>query len=217
MHSYRKGVIDMNRVSLWTVADQHFFHDSMLRFRQENGLLNQNLDHEGYLQLVKKNHNSVVKPQDIVLMLGDLLYKMPDQSSFPKMDAYLKKWVRVLEMELTKAGRKVWILGNHDREFVEAIKKDTLPSSHYEQIKKIKTLLNEVFENIEKDPIIMDTKIFSHEPITKYLGMRTNYHGHLHTGLTAQLTANSSSHENVNLEFHEFMPVDLGPVGKLLN
>lgn len=83
----------------WFISDPHFGHASMLKFlRQDGALLRPQFANVDEMDdFIITQHNSVVKPDDKVYILGDIAMKK-----------------RFLEKVLKLNGRKRIILGNHD-------------------------------------------------------------------------------------------------------
>lgn len=86
-------------MSIYTISDLHLWHPSFLEFE---GLIEKGYNIDSYLSMVKERWNSVVSPSDIVVVVGDFIWK-----TAPLGDAI--KFVKSLN------GHKVLVLGNHDQ------------------------------------------------------------------------------------------------------
>jgi calcineurin-like phosphoesterase family protein len=97
----QKG-IDMNKSLLklvdentWVMSDHHFGHTKIGEFEPSRVELAKELGYENYEEMLIEFHNALVKPEDVVLFLGDFSFKSPQPAN--KMN-----------------GRKILIVGNHD-------------------------------------------------------------------------------------------------------
>lgn len=160
----------------WVISDTHFYHYNILEYckRPFDSVDEMN-------NTIIKNWNSVVGHDDIVYVLGDFCFGN---------NTLLKQITPMLN------GRKILILGNHDRftknSYIEA-----------------------GFETVTKSPIIVDDNfILSHHPIQGDLGKFYNIHGHKHKlPIEAQF---SPKHFDVGVDDHNFFPHSLDTVTKLL-
>lgn len=87
---------------VWVISDTHFNHKNILNFKDDEGNLNRpgfnDLSHMN--EVLIHNWNSVVKPQDKVYHLGDVLFGR-------KVEWMNNHWWRL-------QGKKRLIIGNHD-------------------------------------------------------------------------------------------------------
>lgn len=95
---------------IWFTSDQHFFHKNILQYRSQFSSI------EEMNQGIIDRYNALVHKNDIVYMLGDI--------SFGKME-------ETNDILTQLKGRKILILGNHDR--VKMYKPDKL-GGHFEAI-----------------------------------------------------------------------------------
>jgi calcineurin-like phosphoesterase family protein len=135
-----------NKLDPWVSADYHLLkellkgHDTSLERSKE----------------LIKWHNSVVKPNDLFLFLGDL-----SESEFfdnPHTDPEILK--TIISYSNLLHGKKIMFIGNND----------TAPLDFYRKCG---------FSEIYVDPIITKKYIFSHGPI-KVINNALNVHGHIH-------------------------------------
>lgn len=86
---------------IFVISDTHFNHANILGFKTANGNLMRpdfkNVDHMN--QVMIENWNAVVKPRDIVIHVGDVIFGLPE-------------FYGVILSKLN--GRKTLIMGNHD-------------------------------------------------------------------------------------------------------
>lgn len=83
---------------IWFTADQHFGHENIIAYAKRPFKNIKEHDAE-----IIERHNAVVKPGDVVFMLGD--FTMAGHRYHDKVTKMVKKL----------HGKKVLILGNHDR------------------------------------------------------------------------------------------------------
>ncbi len=78
-------------MKIWLITDTHFNHDAMVKLsgRPEN-----------HTQLIIDNWRKAVKPEDLTIHLGDVIFSRASELT------------SILE---SIAGRKVLVMGNHDR------------------------------------------------------------------------------------------------------
>lgn len=160
----------------WVISDSHFYHNKIIEYCQRpfNTIEEMN-------QVIIKNWNQVIARDDIVYVLGDFCFGNKET---------LKEIVSQLN------GRKILILGNHDR----------LTKGAY---------LDAGFETVTKCPIIVDNDfILSHQPIQGDLGKFYNIHGHRHK-LPSEAQF-SPRHFDIGVDDHNFFPHDLDTVIKTL-
>lgn len=160
----------------WVISDTHFYHERILGYCQRPFKTVEEMN-----EVLIKNWNSVVNEDDIVYILGDFCFGNKEM---------LKQIVSQLK------GRKILILGNHDR----------LTKGAY---------LYAGFETVTKNPMIVDGDfILSHHPLQGDLGRFYNIHGHKHKFPTeAQF---SPKHFDIGVDDHNFFPHNLDTVIKTL-
>ena len=154
------------------LGDLHFGNDGMFN-RSYSKKFNTK---EKYIKAVIKNYNSIVNEKHTVLFLGDLGKSEILKEYIPKMK-----------------GRKILILGNHD--------------------KYSKKFYNELFDEVYSGPVFISPRIVvSHEPIPVEKGVLT-VHGHTH-----YVMLKSDQHINICVEHTDYRPVSVKSiVGKLSN
>lgn len=153
------------------LGDLHFGNDGMFN-RSYSKKFNTK---EKYIKAVIKNYNSIVNEKHTVLFLGDLGKSEILKEYIPKMK-----------------GRKILILGNHD--------------------KYSKRFYEELFDEVHSGPIFISSRIaISHEPIPVEPGV-LNVHGHTHF-----VKLNSKQHINICVEYTDYRPVSVKSITSKLN
>jgi calcineurin-like phosphoesterase family protein len=152
----------------WIISDTHFFHENIGRYcnRPEN-----------WQELIIKNWNNLVTPDETVLHLGD--FALGKKSHFALLTGILN-------------GRLFLIQGNHDR------LSQTFCETH--GVTLIKTSLQITLENRSK-------LVFSHRPIVPLENGCINLHGHIHNVPPPLEGSNLGSfHINMSIEVREYRP-----------
>ena len=129
------------------ISDQHYFHYNIIRYCDRPFLNIQTMN-----EYMTEQWNSVVKPDDTVINLGDVGF-----GKFDQLNSIIKQL----------NGYKILILGNHD--------KRAGGISFWERIG-----FNEVYKKpiILDENIILSHEPIIDEDIMK--NFKFNYHGHLH-------------------------------------
>jgi len=134
----------------FVISDTHFDHDKIFRFEpiradwlKENDL---EVNIENHNELLIKAWNMTVKPDDIVIHLGDFSWKSP------------QKFVNRLN------GRKILILGNHDRKGEQVYKDFEYVVRGYQDLSKGFLQVTESDDRLFSC-LQVDNIIFSHYPI----------------------------------------------------
>lgn len=160
----------------WVISDTHFYHSKILGYCQRPFETVEEMN-----EVLIKNWNSVINEDDIVYVLGDFCFGN-------------KEMLREIVSQLK--GRKILILGNHDR----------LTKGAY---------LDVGFETVTKNPMIVDGDfILSHHPLHGDLGRFYNIHGHKHK-LPSEAQF-SPKHFDIGVDDHNFFPHNLDTVIKTL-
>jgi calcineurin-like phosphoesterase family protein len=160
----------------WVVSDTHFDHLNIIGYTNRPFA---NVDEMNNVLI--KNWNSVIARDDIVYILGDFCFGNKTR---------LKEIVSALN------GRKILVLGNHDK---------LTKTAYYEA----------GFETVTKSPIIVDADfILSHQPIQGDMGKFFNIHGHRHKLPTEAQC--SPRHFDIGVDDHNFFPHKLDKVEKTL-
>ncbi len=160
----------------WIISDTHFFHENIGRYcnRPEN-----------WQELIIKNWNDLISPDESVLHLGD--FALGKKSNFELLTSSLN-------------GRLFLIQGNHDRlsqSFCEA-----------HGVILIKNSLQVELENQIK-------LIFSHRPIVPLEDGWINLHDHIHNVPPPPEGSNlGPNHINMSVEVREYRPWRLGDILK---
>ena len=90
-----KDILKLIDEDTWIMSDHHFGHGKIGQFEPSRIIMAENIGYKDYEEMIIEFHNSLVKPTDIVLFMGDFSFKSPQPAS--KLN-----------------GRKILILGNHD-------------------------------------------------------------------------------------------------------
>ena len=155
-------------MAIWVTSDWHFNHGNILGFcRPEFSSIQEHNDK------IVENFNSIVGKDDLVYVLGDVGFSPAKE---------LQKVVERL------GGRKVLIIGNHDK----------LTKGEYRKMG---------FIEVVNHPIYYSTNIIlSHVPVKECLEnpWTINVHGHLHGG-----TLELPNYFNANVELSQYFPIDM--------
>jgi calcineurin-like phosphoesterase family protein len=162
----------------WIISDTHFFHENIGRYcsRPDN-----------WQELVIKNWNDLVSPDETILHLGD--FALGNKSNFDLLTGMLR-------------GRLFLIQGNHDR-----------ISKSYCETRGVTLVKNSL--NVEiSDQMKL---IFSHRPIVPLEDGWINLHGHIHNVPPPPEGSNlGPNHINMSVEVREYRPWRLGDILKTI-
>ena len=135
------GYIVQNRI--WVTSDTHFHHRNIIKYEAEARPFKDRDEMDA--ELVKR-WNEVVGPSDVVFHLGDFAFAG-------------KNYISSIAHQLN--GRKILLLGNHDRENMI----DWISCGFY---------------FVHERPFLLDDKfIFSHEPLAEIPDGKINVYGHV--------------------------------------
>lgn len=207
---YRPDIILESHQTLWMTSDTHFGHTNIIKYCNRPYR-----DPEEMNQDLLAKWNSVVKPEDHVIHLGDVAMGQLDKS---------------LSLVKHLNGHKILILGNHDRPYQGWYRGE-------KRIKGFQTYKDAGFDEIYDEAFLhygVWSFYLNHIPYTGDLGAnedRTSYEknklivpedqgvplicGHVHD---AWLTAQSSKGTrmvNVGVDVHGFSPVSIHKVLEL--
>lgn len=158
----------------WIISDTHFFHVNVGRYcnRPDN-----------WQELIIKNWNGNISPEDTVLHLGD--YSFGQKSNFDLLTEMLN-------------GKMILIRGNHDR----------MSRTRYES--RGVTVYNAPIQ-IEFNEWVKI--IFSHRPVVPLEDGWLNLHGHIHNIPPPPDGSNLGlNHINMSVEVREYRPWRLSEV-----
>lgn len=158
----------------WIISDTHFFHENIGRYcnRPEN-----------WQELIIKNWNNLISPEDTVLHLGDVA--LGKKSNFEQLTSMLN-------------GRLFLIQGNHDR-----------LSQTYCEAHGV-TLIKDPIQVEMEDRVKL---IFSHRPTVPLEDGWINLHGHIHNVPPPPEGSNlGPNHINMSVEVREYRPWRLGDI-----
>ena len=162
----------------WFISDSHFSHKNIIDYCNRPFLSIEEMN-----DTLIYNWNKIVKNNDRVFMLGDFALCGKD---------------KIIEIGQKLNGRKILILGNHDRA-------------------SLSTYYNAGFEMVSKFPIIFqDFFILSHEPI-EFLPLNTpfvNIFGHVHNDM--RFPTITSRGACVSVERWNYMPVEFNQLISLI-
>jgi len=162
----------------WIISDTHFFHENIGRYcsRPEN-----------WQDLVIKNWNDLVSPDETVLHLGD--FALGNKSNFDLLAGMLN-------------GRLFLIQGNHDR-----------ISKSYCETRGVILIKNSLKVEISDQMKL----IFSHRPIVPLADGWINLHGHVHNVPPPPEGSNlGPNHINMSVEIRDYRPWRLGDILKTI-
>lgn len=97
-------ILSLINEETYIISDTHFGHANILNFEPCRNTAMRIDGHENHDEWLIENWNSVVKPDDVVLHLGDFAFK------------------QIQEVQPLLNGRKILILGNHDRKGIQTYK-----------------------------------------------------------------------------------------------
>jgi calcineurin-like phosphoesterase family protein len=155
------------RCNVFVISDTHFLHDNIIKYcnRPFNSVEGQDK------VLVRRWNNIVLSKDDIVIHLGDF--------------ALHKDSKAVEEIINSLNGRKILILGNHDRK-----------STHW--------YLTHGFSFV-CDSFVLDGILFTHRPVEKIEKWKFNIFGHIHDKVLQKYT--DSRYICVSVERISYTPV----------
>jgi len=162
----------------WIISDTHFFHENIGTYcnRPQN-----------WQELVIKNWNDLISPDETVLHLGD--FALGNKTNFDLLSGMLR-------------GRLLLIQGNHDR-----ISKSYCETRGVTLIKDSLTV--EITDQMKL--------IFSHRPIVTLEDGWINLHGHIHNVPPPPEGSNLGlNHINMSVEIREYRPWRLGDILKII-
>ncbi len=152
----------------WIISDTHFFHDNIGRYcnRPEN-----------WQELIIKNWNDLISPDETVLHLGD--FSFGKRSNFDILTEQLH-------------GKIILIRGNHDR----------LGRVRYES--RGVTIVNEpIYVELDEKMKI----VFSHWPVVPLDDGVINIHGHIHNSPPpSEGSVLGPNHINMSVEVRDYRP-----------
>ena len=152
----------------WIISDTHFFHENIGRYcnRPEN-----------WQELIIKNWNDLISPDETVLHLGD--FSFGKRSNFDLLADKLQ-------------GNVILIRGNHDR----------LGRVRYES--RGVTIVNEPIHAVFGEKVKI---IFSHWPVVPLDDGVINLHGHIHNSPPPpEGSLLGPNHINMSVEVRDYRP-----------
>lgn len=158
------------------ISDMHFGHKNIISY--ENRPFN-NVDEMD--KAIIDNWNKTVTTEDTVFILGDVSFYNKDKTK---------------EIVSSLKGKKILILGNHDKAKTSTWWKET------------------GFEEVISYPIILDEfYILSHEPVYLSKNMPyANIHGHIH-----HLKYEDIQYFNVSVECINYTPIDFNSIKETIS
>lgn len=122
----------------WLITDTHWYHDAIKIYANRP---------DDYNERMLQNCLYLVAAQDTLLHLGDVIFYRAEM---------LKEMLRQI------AGRKILVMGNHDRH-------------------RSRTWYQRNGFDFACDMLVLGTVLFSHEPVPVFpTGVTVNVHGHFH-------------------------------------
>jgi calcineurin-like phosphoesterase family protein len=130
--------------NLWFSSDLHIGHDNILKHRREIGM-NYSCVEEMNEDIID-TWNSHIRPRDLVWILGDVAFRTKDLTPLGRLN-----------------GRKILILGNHDKDHIREYLK------YFEDVYGIHKKYGFVMSHVPIHPQEM-----------VYRNWKVNVHGHIH-------------------------------------
>lgn len=155
----------------WIISDTHFGHKNIVKY------CNRPLNHN---EKMYRNWQSLVRPTDTVLHLGDVSVWYGDEKNY---------W---LGYAGSLPGKKYLILGNHDKFKPVEFEREGF------------TIIPEFIQEVKKQRVL-----FSHYPDDTRTGQwDINVHGHIHNNLLEhRLAQTNRRYKNVSIEVMDYKPV----------
>lgn len=159
-------------MNYWVITDTHFGHDKMKEYCQRP---------EGFEELILKRITQTVKPDDVIVHLGDFCI-------------YRDEYWHDLFMSIFQINMcKTWLIrGNHDR-------------------KSLAWYLSHGWDFVADEMTIKifgKRVALSHKPITAHSDFDLNIHGHHHNTGHHPEDETTEKHQLVTIE-HSYAPVNL--------
>lgn len=158
----------------YVISDHHFFHKNIVQYAQRP-------DH--HMEILVKEHNTVVTPNDKVLFLGDLTF-----SDKEKTKGMIDRLM----------GTKYLILGNHDHH-----NDGWYRDLGFEVSEPIFKIFN---DNQDAYPVL-----FTHHPVQYLPDTYYNIHGHIHRGVKTDFPL-TDRHYNVSCEVLNYRPITIASI-----
>lgn len=142
-------------MNIWIISDTHFDHENIKKYEGRP---------DNFNELIIKNWNDRVAENDLVIHLGDVIFRKKDETNEDRGN-HLRKYLSQLK------GKKMLTRGNHD---------------HFDPA----WYIDKGFDSVV-DYFILNDLAFSHAPITPlppqthandHRLVRLNIHGHFHRG-----------------------------------
>lgn len=185
----------------YVVGDLHIGHDKILNFQPQRASALYNNGYTNHDEFIIDTFNSIVKPRDKVILLGDIAFK------------HIPETLRALN------GDKLIILGNHDkphtyvpyRELADLVTGVTVNhyGLNYSYLHEHDTKLSTAITNISLGDITIKV-MFSHYPVN----VADTYKYRVDTFLPKRMDINSTIFKQWNCDvcihghLHDFMPDD---------
>lgn len=176
---------------LYFISDTHFYHENIIN-------LNPKVRFKGFEAVILNNLLEVLKEDDVLYHLGDFTWHFEDKNGF-------------LNMWKSLPGKKVLIMGNHDRN------KSKL-KGFFDEVYDFHKILEYKGRKIllshypAKDPIT--TRYPERQELVREIYFKENcdllIHGHVHWnehGLVCACKDLGVNCVNVNIEWHNYRPL----------
>lgn len=170
--------MDNLTLDTWLVSDTHFGHKNIVKY------CNRPMNHN---ELMVKNWDALIQPEDTVLHLGDLAVW------------YGREEDHWLDVARQLPGQKYMLRGNHDK-----LKDKVYAGLGY-------TVIPEFIQTFDLPGRDMVRVLFSHYPDHSRIGQwDINVHGHVHNnGIDPVLAASGRDYRNISVELMDYRPVRL--------
>lgn len=170
--------------NVYFTSDCHFGHTNIIKYEHRDEAMNISgtMEHD---QKLISNWNSIVKPKDLVIILGDFSFHKPDKT---------------MEILRQLNGYKVLIEGNHDCIF---LKNKSFDRSLFEEIAEYKEYHYRGYHLC-----LMHYPITSFKHIDKETNNYLHIHGHIHSA-PYEITKKSY---NVGVDINDYKPIHINTV-----
>lgn len=164
---------------IWITSDTHFHHRNIIKYEAESRPFKDRDEMDA--ELVKR-WNAVVGPSDVVFHLGDFAFAG-------------RNYISSIAHQLN--GRKILLLGNHDRE-------------------NMIDWISCGFDSVHERPFVLDGRfILSHEPLDSIPDGMVNIYGHVHGSRFFRTLENNRF--CVCVERHNCAPIEYEFIKNLYN
>jgi calcineurin-like phosphoesterase family protein len=188
---------------IFFISDLHLGHSNI--FKYEPTRQTTFGSHKNFIKEIIKRWNSVVKKNDIVYNLGDFIVGFNQMKRDLNLSISEKDFAKSIMNTLN--GRKILILGNHDKKSIQFYKEigfdDVKHFDYIEYNNKIIFLFHYplCYEYLKKEPQLKEIRNEINDKVDLII------HGHVHSNVWCQNC--SIPHFNASVENIDFRPISL--------